>query len=365
MSIRSIPSDLLPWALSNLSEPFHAGDAQLVCVAGDASNRRYFRLGVDQLSVIVVEAPPETEKNPEFIAIANTLSCAGVRVPQVLASDLSRGYLLLEDLGDVVLLPLLNTATVGDYYGRAFDTLLKLADIDISDTAVASMPRYDKALLTEELGRFPHWFVEQLLGHSLTSSDHAVIQAASDCLIASALEQPQVLVHRDFHSRNLMLQGDGQLAVIDFQDAVVGPVTYDLVSLLRDCYIRWPVEQVRGWALDYRRSLEASGQLASSNARSEGEQLGSIESKEREENEFLRWLDLMGLQRHIKVLGTFARLYLRDGKSAYLDDLPMVLDYVRDVLREYQHEPALAEFARWFEATLDPLIAQRPWSADT
>ncbi|MEP0201401.1 MAG: phosphotransferase [Halioglobus sp.] len=362
MSIRSIPSDLLPWALSNLNELPKAGDAQLVCVAGDASNRRYFRLGFDQLSVIVVEAPPETEKNPEFIAIANTLSRAGVRVPQVLASDLKKGYLLLEDLGDAVLLPLLSTATVADYYGRAFDTLLKLADIDIDESAVASMPRYDKALLTEELGRFPHWFVEQLLGHSLTSSDHVVIQAASNCLIASALEQPQVLVHRDFHSRNLMLQADGQLAVIDFQDAVVGPVTYDLVSLLRDCYIRWPVEQVRRWALDYRRSLEANGKLAPSSALSEGDQLESLQNKERE---FLRWFDLMGLQRHIKVLGTFARLYLRDGKSAYLDDLPMVLDYVRDVLQHYQHEPALAEFALWFETALEPLIAQQPWSADT
>ncbi|MEP6388316.1 MAG: phosphotransferase [Halioglobus sp.] len=362
MSIRSIPSDLLPWALSNLNESPHAGDAQLVCVAGDASNRRYFRLGADQLSVIVVEAPPETEKNTEFIAIANTLSHAGVRVPQVLASDLKKGYLLLEDLGDAVLLPLLSTATATDYYGRAFDTLLKLADIDIGEPAVASMPRYDKALLTEELGRFPGWFVEQLLGHSLTSSDHVVIQAASDCLIASALEQPQVLVHRDFHSRNLMLQADEQLAVIDFQDAVVGPVTYDLVSLLRDCYIRWPVEQVRRWALDYRGSLEANGKLAPSSARSEGDQLESLQNKE---SEFLRWFDLMGLQRHIKVLGTFARLYLRDGKSAYLDDLPMVLDYVRDALQHYQHEPALAEFALWFETTLEPLIAQQPWSTHT
>jgi len=245
LPIRSIPSDLLPWALSNLADSPKACDAQLVCIAGDASNRRYFRLEGHDRSAIVVEAPPETEKNPEFIAIANLLSRAGLRVPQVLAADLGKGYLLLEDLGDAVLLPLLSAVTVGDYYGRAFETLLKLADIDISDTAVASMPRYDKALLTEELSRFPHWFVEQLPGHSLTSGDHAIIQAASACLIASALEQPQVLVHRDFHSRNLMLQADGQLAVIDFQDAVVGPVTYDLVSLLRDCYIRWPVDQVR------------------------------------------------------------------------------------------------------------------------
>lgn len=357
MSIRPIPSDLLPWALSNLTGSQGAADARLISVAGDASNRRYFRLGDDQFSVIVVEAPPETEKNPEFIAIADTLSRAGVRVPRVLATDLSRGYLLLEDLGDAVLLPLLNADTVPGYYDRAFDTLLKLAGIDISEPSVASMPRYDEALLTEELSRFPQWFVEQLLGHSLSANDHTVIQAASECLIASALEQPQVLVHRDFHSRNLMLQGDGQLAVIDFQDAVVGPVTYDLVSLLRDCYIRWPANQVRRWALDYRSSLEAGGKLAGTPE--------SAVSVGHTEGEFLRWFDLMGLQRHIKVLGTFARLYLRDGKSAYLDDLPMVLDYVRDVLRQYQHEPALAQFAVWFEATLDPLIAQRPWSADT
>ena len=357
MSIRPIPSDLLPWARLNLTGPLDIADAGLTCVAGDASNRRYFRLGGDQFSVIVVEAPPETEKNPEFLAIADTLSCAGVRVPQVLAADLGRGYLLLEDLGDAVLLPLLDADTVAGYYALAFATLLKLADIDITEPSVASMPRYDEALLTEELSRFPHWFVEQLLGHSLTQNDRDIIQSASECLLASALEQPQVLVHRDFHSRNLMLHSDGQLAVIDFQDAVVGPVTYDLVSLLRDCYICWPADQVRRWALAYRRRLEAGGKLVGI-----PERTGSTGHAE---SEFLRWFDLMGLQRHIKVLGTFARLYLRDGKSAYLDDLPMVLDYVRDVLQQYQHEPALAKFADWFEATLDPLIAQQPWSANT
>ena len=351
MSIRPIPSDLLPWALSNLTDSPGAAEPRLIPVAGDASNRRYFRLGDEQFSVIVVEAPPETEKNPEFLAIADTLSRAGVRVPRVLAADLGRGYLLLEDLGDAVLLPLLNADSAADYYARAFDTLLKLADIDITEPSVASMPCYDEALLTEELSRFSLWFVEQLLERPLTPDDRAVIQCASECLLASALEQPQVLVHRDFHSRNLMLQGDGQLAVIDFQDAVVGPVTYDLVSLLRDCYIRWPLDKVRRWALDYRSSLETLGKVAPGN--------------ESTESEFLRWFDLMGLQRHIKVLGTFARLYLRDGKSAYLDDLPMVLTYVRDVLQQYQHEPALAQFAVWFEATLDPLIEQKPWSAAT
>ena len=366
MSIRPIPSDLLPWARSNLIDSPGVAEARLIPVAGDASNRRYFRLGDEQFSVIVVEAPPETEKNPEFLAIADTLSRAGVRVPCVLAADLGRGYLLLEDLGDAVLLPLLDADTASDYYACAFDTLLKLADIDITEPSVASMPRYDEALLTEELSRFPHWFVEQLLEQSLTQNDRDIIQCASECLLASALEQPQVLVHRDFHSRNLMLQKDGQLAVIDFQDAVVGPVTYDLVSLLRDCYIRWPLDKVRRWALDYRSSLEALGkvELVKECAGSDSH-TDSVKARARAEGEFLRWFDLMGLQRHIKVLGTFARLYLRDGKSAYLDDLPMVLTYVRDVLQQYQHEPALAQFAVWFEATLDPLIEQKPWSAAT
>jgi aminoglycoside/choline kinase family phosphotransferase len=166
-------------------------------------------------------------------------------------------------------------------------------------------------------------------------------------LIDSALEQPRVLVHRDFHSRNLMLSGDDEIAVIDFQDAVVGPITYDLVSLLRDCYIHWPAAQVEGWALAYRDLLRAQGLAAGV-----------------EQGQFLLWFDWMGLQRHLKVLGTFARLFLRDGKSAYLDDLPLVIHYVMEITARYAtDEPSFAEFGAWFELRLSPLIARQPWSS--
>jgi len=312
-------------------------------VAGDASNRRYFRLAGADSSYIVAEAPPTTEKNEAFVAVRNILAQAGVKVPEILAVDFQRGYLLLEDMGDRTLLPELNGSSVDGFYRQALALLGKIAAIDVGNLELAA---YDQALLSEELGRFPTWFVEALLGCPLGDAEREVIQRLDSCLLNSALEQPRVLVHRDFHSRNLMLPGTGELAVIDFQDAVVGPVTYDLVSLLRDCYIQWPADQVRQWALDYRLGLMDSGRLA-----------------DIDEVRFLRWFDWMGLQRHIKVLGTFARLSLRDGKPGYLDDLPLVIHYVKEMLDKYaDEEPAFAEFRTWFRQRLQPLIAQQSWS---
>jgi aminoglycoside/choline kinase family phosphotransferase len=186
-----------------------------------------------------------------------------------------------------------------------------------------------------------------LLGHTPNETARELFGRLARLLVDSALEQPRVLVHRDFHSRNLMLQEDEGQAVIDFQDAVIGPVTYDLVSLLRDCYIRWPSDQVSDWALAYRDQLIQAGLL-----------------EPVEDSGFIRWFDLMGLQRHIKVLGTFARLYLRDGKPGYLEDLPLVVDYVREMLEKYsEEEPVFGEFRDWFETALDPLIATQNWSA--
>jgi aminoglycoside/choline kinase family phosphotransferase len=254
----------------------------------------------------------------------------------------------LEDLGDRLLLAELDARSVDQRYRGAMDLLLQIAAMDLHNASPpAALPTYDEALLTEELGRFPAWFVEALLGESLGADERRLLQANSAVLIASALEQPRVLVHRDFHSRNLMPQADGSLGVIDFQDAVLGPVSYDLVSLLRDCYIRWPAAQVEHWALAYRQRLQAGGLP------------GAVEA-----DRFLRWFDLMGLQRHIKVLGTFARLYLRDGKPAYLRDLPLVIHYVREISAKYaREERAVAEFQRWFEQRLAPLIARQDWSA--
>ena len=343
MLSRPIPADLLPWALSSLRLPQAEPGPGLVIVAGDASNRRYFRLDPGGSSFIVAEAPPETENNEAFLAVRDCLAGLGVRVPEVLAVDLERGYLLLEDLGDRLLLPVLSADNVDHYYEQARDILLHM--VAPPDSAQL-LPAYNATLLREELSRFPQWFSQGLLGYTLDDRELAWVEALDQLLIDSALEQPRVLVHRDFHSRNLMLQPDGQLGVIDFQDAVIGPVTYDLVSRLRDCYVRWPAAKVEAWALSHRNALRDLGCLPAVN-----------------DTRFLRWMDWMGLQRHIKVLGTFARLYLRDGKAGYLEDLPLVIGYVREILHKYAHaEAAFANFAGWFDSALMPLVEQQSWS---
>lgn len=339
----SPPDELLPWALDVLGAPFGQHRACLESVAGDASNRRYFRLLLDGSSFILAVAPPETEKNAEFLAVREVLERAGVNVPALYGADLERGFLLLGDLGRQLLLPELNDATVDACYRAAFGVLHQLAGVDMGDPG---WPAYDKQLLGEELERFPEWFVDALLGCEMSPQGVVAWRDLSTLLVSSALEQPRVLVHRDFHSRNLMPQPGGALGVIDFQDAVMGPVTYDLVSLLRDCYIRWPAEQVERWAGSFYGELSRQGMLQG---------IGL--------DQFLRWFDWMGLQRHLKVLGTFARLYLRDGKAAYLADLPLVVSYVEEMLEKYRDsEPAIAAFAAWFQASLVPGIRRQSWS---
>jgi aminoglycoside/choline kinase family phosphotransferase len=277
--------------------------------------------------------------------VREALQQGQVRVPGLYAADLQRGYLLLVDLGDRLLLEELTPTSADACYQRAFHVLHRMLEVDVHQP---DWPAYDEALLGEELGRFPIWFVEKLLEYSFSPDETELWQRFSQQLISSALEQPRVLVHRDFHSRNLMPQADGQLAVIDFQDAVRGPITYDLASLLRDCYVRWPAERVQAWALQYRDYLQGAGYL-----------------DQQQGEKFLRWFDWMGLQRHIKVLGTFARLYLRDGKPGYLEDLPLVIGYVEEILDKYaDDEPLFADFQSWFGERLTPLIAGQSWSGE-
>ncbi|NND67009.1 MAG: phosphotransferase [Halioglobus sp.] len=338
----TLPEGLLAWALEQLGEA--EVPAAAAAVAGDASNRRYFRLRLAERSVVLVHAPPATEKNHAFVEMADLLASAGVHVPEVLAADFGRGFLLLEDLGDDLLLPLLTSQTANGYYHQAAEILLQLAAVRPGD---AVLPVYDAAVLGEELGRFPEWFVAALLRYRMGAADLALWESFAARLVQNALEQPQVLVHRDFHSRNLMLQPDGGLAVIDFQDALLGPVTYDPVSLLRDCYIRWPAAQVRGWALAHRDALVGRELLAPT-----------------PDEVFLRWFDLTGLQRHIKVLGNFARLSVRDGRHGYLGDLPMVITYVLEVLdANAAAEPLCRDFAHWLRDALLPAARERDWGA--
>jgi len=307
-------------------------DVEWTDVAVDASTRRYFRLRKGSDSWICMDAPPTTEKNQAFIEVRALLATIGIRVPDLLGQQLPDGFLLLEDLGDQLLLGQLNADTADACYQRALDMLLILQTAgDLSQR----VPAYSEQILAEELSRFSEWFLEGLLGLNLAVQEVAIIQAVAGQLIDSALAQPQTLVHLDFHSRNLLVLPGGELATIDFQDARWGPLCYDLVSLLKDCYIRWPDSQLEAWALQYRARLQATGQFA-------GE----------DEAQFLRWFDWMGLQRHIKVLGNFSRLAIRDGKPGYLQDIPRVLDYIVPVLRRY------AQFSQMLQLLEDRVLSQ-------
>lgn len=311
--------------------------ADFCVVSGDASFRRYYRLTRhDGGSLIVVSAPPDKENNTAFVNVRALLAGGGVHVPELLGYDAERGFLLLSDFGDRLLLDELSDANVDRWYGIACAELQAIQRVDAS-----ALPAYDAAALQREMLLFDQWFAGDLLGAELDAAEAQMLQRLRDWLCAVAAEQPAVLVHRDYHSRNLMLLDDSEIGVIDFQDACCGPLTYDLVSLLRDCYVRWPADRVRRWALEYRDRLQGAGMLAPI-----------------DDAGFLRWFDLMGLQRHLKVLGIFARLYLRDGKPGYLDDLPLVLHYTLEVARQYPQAQGLVEL---IEQRLMPAIKQQTW----
>lgn len=291
--------------------------------SSDASFRSYWRVASGGRSAIVMNAPPDKEDTRPFVDIAERLLGAGLRAPRIAAVDAAQGFLLLEDFGSATLLPALTETSVDQHYGTALDDLLRMQRTD-----TRSLPNYDSALLVAEMELFETWFLRRHLGLELSCDDTDRIEACMSRLVASALEQPQVFVHRDYHSRNLMLLDDNALGVIDFQDAVLGPITYDLVSLLKDCYIQWPLPRVYGWAESFRQNAMAAGLVAVGPTR------------------WRRWFDWMGLQRHLKVLGIFARLHYRDGKSGYLSDLPLVLDYTLGVCERYGE---LADFGQWLE----------------
>lgn len=309
----------------------------LQSLGGDAGFRRYFRYQTPS-QWLAVDAPPATEDTPQFLAIAQLLEQQGVRSPRIAAADASQGFLLVEDMGDQLFFRAVNTDNADHLYQRALSTLLQLQGCQDQP---ALIPRYDRNLLRRELAIFSEWFVTQLLGYSLDASEQAQLNDLFTALEDNSLNQPQTFVHRDFHSRNLLLLDADALGVIDFQGALWGGVTYDLVSLLRDCYLRWPAARVKRWALDYRQQAIANGIIPAVS-----------------EAEFLRWFDWLGLQRHIKVLGIFARLYLRDGKQGYLKDLPLVIRYTLEVAEEYAE---LRPFADWFKRSLLPLAQQQSW----
>lgn len=284
--------------------------------SSDASFRRYFRVWCLGQTYIVMDAPPDKEDCRPFIAIAQALRGLGLNAPDVLAEDLAQGWLLLTDLGSRQYLAELAPDSAPALYGDALEALARLQTG--GDPGSPLLPPYDAALLHREMALFRDWFLGQQLALELSAEEQHTLEQTFAALAASALAQPQVWVHRDYHSRNLMVTTADNPGVLDFQDAVVGAVTYDLVSLLRDCYIAWPRAQVEGWALGHRARLQALGMTGLDDAA-----------------QFLRWFDWMGVQRHLKAIGIFARLNLRDGKAGYLRDIPRTLAYVLEVALDY------------------------------
>ena len=310
-----------------LNEVLPARLNRIAPASSDASFRRYFRVWYDGQTRIVMDAPPDKEDCRPFVAIAQALRGLGLNAPEVLAGDLDQGLLLLTDLGSRQYLAELDARSVPGLYGDALEALARL-QIG-GDPGSSLLPPYDSALLHREMELFREWFLGKLLGLNLREEEHRTLDHAFALLADNALEQPQVWVHRDYHSRNLMITDPDNPGVLDFQDAVVGAVTYDLVSLLRDCYIAWPHAQVEAWALDHRARLRALGMSG----------LGDADA-------FLRGFDLMGAQRHLKAIGIFSRLNLRDGKPGYLQDIPRTLSYVLEVADRYPELAGLDDLLR-------------------
>lgn len=289
----------------------------LEIVSGDASFRRYFRQHLLTGSVIAVDAPLAQEDCGPFVAIARALLDHGLCVPEVLAWSSQEGFMLLTDLGDQVLGPELAADTVNMLYGAALITLVQVQSCP--QPAHYFLPRYDRTRLLNEMNLLTEWFIPQYLGVVLSDEQSALCTQQFELISESVLAQPIVFVHRDYHSRNLMLAPTGELGLLDFQDAVMGPITYDLASLLRDAYVSWPEADVRRWVQQYRTELLANQML---------DPAVSAEV-------FQTWFDWAAAQRHLKVVGIFARLYLRDGKSAYLANIPLVLRYLLDEIAPY------------------------------
>lgn len=295
-----------------------ADPASLRPASADASFRSYWRVQRGTSSLIVMDSPQDPVQ--PWLDMGARLAAAGLHVPAVYAVDVAQGFLLLEDLGVRTYLPELDSDSADALYGSALDALFTLQTQVRGD----DLKRYDDAFLVMELEYMPEWLLRRHLGRRLACDELDVLELAFRRIVDTVTAQPHCFIHRDFHSRNLMITPQHPPGIIDFQGALYGPVTYDLVSLLRDCYIEWPASRVAAWAEDYRRRLIAAGLIQADPA------------------QFRRWFDFTGLQRHIKVLGLFCRLCYRDGKPQYLYDLPLVLRYALDVAEAY---PELADFA--------------------
>lgn len=320
-----------------LTEELGHADWQLEIASADASFRRYFRIVLPDKTLIAMDAPPDKEDIKPFIHVATAFKNIGVNVPEIFAQDLTLGFMLLQDFGSTSFLDELNETTAGKLYQDALNALLTLQTAPKPEHE--SFPPYDEALLMREMALFPDWFLAKHLSITLTTEEQELLNQVFEILRDNALVQPQVWVHRDYHSRNLMIYPDDNPGIIDFQDAVDGAITYDLVSLLRDCYISWSDEQVSEWVAKYLQDLQQRGFCSEV----------SIDT-------FCLWFDLMGMQRHLKAIGIFARLNYRDGKPGYLNDIPRTLVYVEKVCEKY---PEFAGFAQLIQQKIKPALIKK------
>ncbi len=289
--------------------------ASLRPASGDASFRRYFRLNRGADTFVVMDAPPGKEDCGPYMQIAGFLQQMGVHGPQVLEANIGQGFLLLTDLGSRQYLSELldRPKRAGELYGDALRALATLQSA--GEGLKRQLPPYNEKLLRFELSLFDDWLCDRHLGIGFNQEEERDWEQCCDLLVANAMSQPLVFVHRDYHSRNLMLVDDNNPGILDFQDAVEGPLTYDLVSLLKDCYISWPADRVRDWAGAFHRMATTASTLSLT--------------------EFMRCFELTGVQRQLKAAGIFARLNHRDGKPAYLRDVPRTLNYVIDIAPRY------------------------------
>ncbi len=294
----------------------------LIPLAGDASFRRYYRLQLADQSFVVMDASIERASCVPFIAIANTLRSKGLSVPDIIASDTEKGFLLLTDFGDSLFLKTLTKENAASLYDRALKSLAVLQTC--REVPHWEMPYFSKEFMFKELILFKEWFLERYLKFVLSSHEEKMLTTFFEKIVSSIADQPYVFMHRDYHSANLMVLPSNEVGVLDFQDAFIGPVTYDLVSLLRDCYIDWPNEMVTALALNYQNKIQLNVS----------------------QEEFLKWFDWMGLQRHMKTLLTFSRKYVRDQNSNYLNFIPRTLNYLLTVSARY---PELKQLNSFFE----------------
>jgi len=325
---------LSQWLRQDLNLPVERIDV----ASADASFRRYFRvfrpLGV---SMVAMDAPPEHEDVGPYLHVSELLSSIGVHVPAIHEVNREQGFLLMEDLGSTPYLSELQDRSRGPaLYGDALAALHRM-QVD-GGHLLAELAPYDEPVLQREMQLLPDWFFDRHLQIELSREEQSLLDETRAFLVAEALSQPSVFVHRDYHSRNLMVLREQGPGVIDFQDALSGPIGYDLASLLKDCYIRWSRAEVEQWLCDYRELLLTSKRADLAGC---------------DEREFIRWFDMIGLQRHIKILGIFARLWWRDGKAGYLNDLPLTLDYVIDACGRYPETQALGH---WFASRVAPSL---------